>query len=350
MAESETCFEVVKGAEGENGYKLSLECRKGDEPTLNDINSILYKSFDSNLDWALGYARAGFKVLPINYVMEDGFCSCVGKNHSPGDKKCNSDSLGKHPVGFLATQGVHSATTDEETIKMWWARNPKFNVGLHAENFVAMDVDKEEGRDSLLKLDKSNELINPDGSIGMDVPVAKSGREEYGCHVLFKPPKDAIIANRVKFAPGLDFRSFGGYIVVAPSNHSSGNKYKWVKNIFDHELKEMPEWLKTAATSDKVENKTQKRVRKLLASNEKIEKGERNNVLTSLAGAFRNKGLGFNEIRDSLLSINKNRCSEPLENSVIETIANSICKYEVTNKIADVTTGKKPDEYFNRCN
>lgn len=39
-------FENVKGVEGENGQKLSPECRKDDEPTLENINSILYKSFD----------------------------------------------------------------------------------------------------------------------------------------------------------------------------------------------------------------------------------------------------------------------------------------------------------------
>jgi len=51
-----------------------------------------------------------------------------------------------------------------------------------------------------------------------------------GRHYVFIYSKGRSIPNKTKFAPGLDTRSTGGLIVVAPSIHVSGNRYEWIKD------------------------------------------------------------------------------------------------------------------------
>src|SRR6516225_3442672 len=64
------------------------------------------------LDWALEYARAGFRVLPV-HTIRNGACSCGGM------KGCKP---GKHPIANLVRHGSKDATTDEATIRALWSK------------------------------------------------------------------------------------------------------------------------------------------------------------------------------------------------------------------------------------
>jgi len=336
------CFEemgnearIFQGDGKGNGIDLSQNAKKAN--SIIDVK--VYKGCDSNLDWALKYARAGFEVLPLHYILPDGFCSCKGTGMKHEGDICTKGHPGKHPA-YLVRHGVQDATTDIKKIERSWLAMNNANIGLRCNKFIAIDVDSEKGLQSILKLDKNNEIVAPDGTIVMDTPVAKTGREGYGRHILFKMPEGVIITGTTGFKPGLDCRSSGNYIIVAPSNHISGNKYEWIKSIFEYELQEIPKFLLDVLTSKKVEE----RLQKSFSSEEKIQSGERNATLCSFAGLLRNKGLGFEEIRDSLLSINKNRCDSPLDDSEVESIAQSVCRYPISQEI---TAGVKPDKSKN---
>ena len=56
---------------------------------------------------------------------------------------------------------------------------------------------------------------------------------------------DPRVQNSVKFLPGLDTRSTGGYVVVPPSIHPSGRSYRWRRDHGPHEIEiaTAPEWL-----------------------------------------------------------------------------------------------------------
>ena len=58
-----------------------------------------------------------------------------------------------------------------------------------------------------------------------------------------------------------------------------------------------------------------------------IVEGERNTVLTSLAGRLRRAGLSEVELLAALLAVNKQRCSPPLPEAEVATIAASIARY-----------------------
>src|SRR5262249_125364 len=50
-----------------------------------------------------------------------------------------------------------------------------------------------------------------------------------GRHLLFAHP-GRTIRNKVGLRPGLDVRGDGGYIVLPPSLHASGNRYVWERD------------------------------------------------------------------------------------------------------------------------
>jgi putative DNA primase/helicase len=64
---------------------------------------------------------------------------------------------------------------------------------------------------------------------------------------------------------------------------------------------------------------------------EEIEKGERNDTLTSIAGKIRNTGAGEEAIRQTLTVINQKRCKPPLASDEIDSIADSVSDYEPGN-------------------
>ena len=149
----------------------------------------------SKLDAALTYTARGWAVLPLN---------------------------GKLPAIAKADggRGVHDATTDNDTIRDWWTRNPDYNIGVAAgaaSGFWVLDVDGDEGEES------GAELEAEFGSLPETVEQL-TGR---GRHLLFKYNGEPI-KNAVAFRPGLDTRSDGGYIVVEPSYHQGSKRnYAW---------------------------------------------------------------------------------------------------------------------------
>lgn len=165
---------------------------------------------------ALAYAKLhGWSVLPIHRPVfgVDNFvrCSCRDFIHC-------KDELGKHP---RSAHGVKDASRDEEWIRTAW-KDELANIGVACgtiSGFWALDVDPENGgADSLAELEAKNGKL-PDT---IEAITGSGGR-----HLLFLLPEGVNIRNRVGFAPGLDTRSSGGYIIVEPSLHKSGKRYAW---------------------------------------------------------------------------------------------------------------------------
>jgi hypothetical protein len=71
-----------------------------------------------------------------------------------------------------------------------------------------------------------------------------------------------------------------------------------------------------------------------------ISKGQRNNKLTSLAGAMRRKGASGLAIKNALLAENQARCVPPLKSAEVLAIARSISKYPVVSKVSPL---RRPD-------
>lgn len=64
-----------------------------------------------------------------------------------------------------------------------------------------------------------------------------------GVHFYYKYPKNFDLFSCTRLLPEMDLRGEGGYIILPPSSHKSGNRYKWIHRIFDYELSEFPGWM-----------------------------------------------------------------------------------------------------------
>ena len=183
--------------------------------------------FDSNLDAALAYARAGLPVLPLHSPTASGGCSC---------RKPSCTSKGKHP---RTRSGVYDASVDEATIRNWWKRRPDANVGIAtgvASRLVVLDVDPRNGGDESLK------------KLGRDygqLPETWQSRTGGGgSHYYFKYPTGVTaVHNRGSLGglPGIEIKS-DGLLVVAPPSTTDG-QYSWHPTSRNLALADIPPWL-----------------------------------------------------------------------------------------------------------
>ncbi len=156
---------------------------------------------------ALKYAsELAWAVVPLHSIV-NGICSCKESCKSPG----------KHP---RTMQGVKDATTDVDKIKHWWGMWPDANIGVATgkiSSIFVVDVDpRNGGNETLEAIEQANKKL-PD-----DIYAITGGS---GKHLVYQYPEQGIRSR--KLPGGIDIKSDGGYIVVAPSNHISGKDYEW---------------------------------------------------------------------------------------------------------------------------
>jgi len=136
------------------------------------------------LPYVLAYAALAWPVLPIK----------------PGDKR---------PLGG---QGIKHATTDEKTIRAWWARWPTAGIALYlaGAGLCAIDIDPRAGTKKTPK----------------DFPATLRARTGGGgWHLIYKAPQGIELPGKLE--AGVDLKH-EGYVLVAPSLHPSGRRYEWL--------------------------------------------------------------------------------------------------------------------------
>jgi len=258
---------------------------------------------------ALEYAKHGRPVFPLHSPIDDGGttrCSC-------GKADCNK--VGKHP---RTGRGFKDATTDEATIRDWWTKWPRANIGMPTgaiTDCVVVDVDPRNGGDQTLE-----QLVAEHGPLPATVIALTGGG---GQHILFKHPGGHIKCR--PFAEGLDCKADGGYIVVEPSVHSSGKSYAWElsSRLDEVERAELPSWL-LALVQGEAAVKPQAAAP---IGGGRIPSGRRNDTLIAMAGGLRQKNLSPEAIRAAVLAENYSRCDPPLDESEVLSIVASALKY-----------------------
>jgi putative DNA primase/helicase len=160
------------------------------------------------------YARLGLHPILIHGVTEAGTCTC-------GRTSCAA--IGKHPVN----KGWQSAPLDLDALDDALndlTGNWRYNVGLRMGQqpsgvvLVCVDVD---GPRSLLEPLEAEE--------GMPFPPTLTAKTSRGFHLIYRWPEGREPpTNRAGLAPHVDVRAVGGQIVAPPSQHVSGDRYKWI--------------------------------------------------------------------------------------------------------------------------
>ncbi|ADL50609.1 DUF927 domain-containing protein [Clostridium cellulovorans] len=264
---------------------------------------------------AVSYAKKGFKIVMLHGINEAGNCTC-GKG-----VKCNSS--GKHPI---YSNWGKKATTSEEEIIAEFKKYPKANIGFATgDNYFVLDVDIGHG---------GYESLKEYGELKKTLSVRTGSG---GSHHYYLMPDGVTVPNRVGVLNGVDIRSNGGLVVAPGSVHKSGKHYEWLEHcsIDDVEITTPDKWLIDLIFSKKSSVKEVP---------ESIEEGSRNAVMASIAGSLRRKGLSFEAILAALLVENNNRCNPPLNDSEVETIAKSICRYNPEAPITGEEWGEDKKE------
>ena len=249
---------------------------------------------------ALDYARRDWRVLPVRGVSH-GQCSC-------GDENCSSP--GKHPHTL---HGVKDATTDEAVIRSSWGRWPDANVGIatgQESGVIVVDLDGPVGEQALAEL------------LG-ELPVTPTAITGKGRHLFFACP-DADVGNRVRLLPGVDIRGEGGYVVVPPSIHHSGRRYRWDTEPgrgADVPLAPLPEPLLSTISGPHGGGVTDHFLDRIAGV---VEEGQRNNTLAQYAGFLLRKGVCGGDLRRACRQVNAEHFRPPLDDAELLKVVQSI--------------------------
>ena len=124
---------------------------------------------------------------------------------------------GKAP---LTANGFKDASVDLEKIERWWTSYPRANIGLPTgkiNGIEVLDIDRAAGGFESLR-----EVYYEYGELNSSYVVRTGGG---GFHFYFLY-SGRDYRSSVSIYPGIDFRTDGGYVVAAPSLHSSGHLYE----------------------------------------------------------------------------------------------------------------------------
>lgn len=169
------------------------------------------------------FLELGWKIFPCHSIV-DGKCTC-------GKKDCGSP--GKHP---RTRQGVKDASNDPAVVHEWARNWPETNWALACgkdSNVIVIDIDQKSGG-----FGSFDEYENGrrQGALPQSLVALTGGG---GRHLFYSYPQSLTVGNRVNWLPGVDVRSDGGYVILAPGTHISGGSYRW-HNFQDVTIQEMP--------------------------------------------------------------------------------------------------------------
>jgi hypothetical protein len=150
------------------------------------------------------------------------------------------------------------ATRNLLQIEKWWAENPRYNIGIYCEKFgeseslVVIDIDKKNGRDGFLDIEKLKSLGHKFPSTYFQ--TTPSG----GMHLIYRVKKAVKGGTSVEsLGEGIDIKSRGGY-VVGPNSVLSEYCFKAYVLDTNSPIAEAPLWLvsllKTAKVKKEVDN------------------------------------------------------------------------------------------------
>jgi hypothetical protein len=125
---------------------------------------------------------------------------------------------------YPGSHGFKDATLDPAHIDWLWQRAPHSNIGVPTGHlFDVIDIDGPAGRRSYDEMCASGIALPP------TLAIARTGRPDIGHHLFIAPVagRRNTSGTRSGMPEGIDTRAAGGYVVIPPSVHPSGERYRW---------------------------------------------------------------------------------------------------------------------------
>lgn len=164
------------------------------------------------LEEALEYAAISWAVFPLAPRSK---VPAFGNRHPEGSTE---RATCKAECG-LDGHGVLDATSDPDRIRRWWGAGAQYNIGGQVPGgLFVLDIDPRHGGDTNL-----SQLIAEHGGEWSQTCKGLTGGG--GFHLLFVHPGGEI--SQAGLPSGLDIKTSAGYIVLPPSVHPNGRRYRW---------------------------------------------------------------------------------------------------------------------------
>ena len=216
----------------------------------------------------------------------------------------------------LLSEWQKKSTTEFEIIRRWSEEFPNCNFGSVAKNdcFV-FEADSPDVR-------KRFEQEGRKFSSRLIIESSKGRGHRWYRYV----PEVENIGQSNTTHGDFSLRVSNAFAVSPGSIHPSGSQYRIVKNgVPDFPTPEEITFWKAES-----EKRSEKRSEAKAAESKSIPAGQRNSTLASEAGRLRQVSqLNTDEIEIVLQRINRERCSPPLPEEEVHTIAQSIGRYEI---------------------
>lgn len=229
--------------------------------------------------------------------------------------------VGKNKKPLIEWKKYQTEKPIEEEVKNWFDKFPHTNIAVVTgaiSNLVIIDIDPRHGGSE----EAFKDVITPESRTGGG-----------GMHVFFKFEEG--IENKAGIQEGIDVRGEGGYAVLPPSDHESGNKYEWILNPSDTPLAPLPDFVKGWIGSSGIRNES-----KTAEVINGVPEGQRNNSAASVAGKLLVKypqGEWETEVWPLLQGWNSKN-SPPLPEDELRSVFESIIDKEL--KKPEVPNGK----------
>ena len=164
--------------------------------------------------------------------------------------------------------------------------------------------------------------------------IARTGSGGY--HLYYQYPSSATrVSNRVRIFEGADLRADGGFIVLPPTRHPSGNRYEWLQRGMPGVF---PVALLDIESKPTVQNEGW-----ITEALRGVSEGGRNDTCARLAGYFFKKGMTYDIVEALLLDWNE-RNNPPLPAREIRLTAKSIEKSHAVGTTSQFTKVEFEDD------
>jgi Bifunctional DNA primase/polymerase, N-terminal/Primase C terminal 1 (PriCT-1) len=221
--------------------------------------------------------------------------------------------------------GCLDATVDPAKIEAWWQAEPNLNLAAATgplSGIFIVDVDGAEAEVALRNLEAEHS----------DLPDTATTFTARGRHLWLEHPDGACIRNSAsKLAPGIDVRAAGGFVLVPPSLHPSGKRYRWGEG--ETTIAAAPDWLIekiSAPASASAAATPPDEWADLIAAG--VDEGARNCTLARLAGHLLRHRIDPYVALELLQVWNQARCRPPLPDAAVERIVGSISARELRRR------------------
>jgi len=280
----------------------------------------------SVLKAAQEYCSMGIPIFPLHGITEKGQCTC-------GKFDC------KHPGKHPRTQhGFKDATVDFNQFRRLVGSVTVFNLGMptgRVSGIYVLDSDVRNGGDV-----SRDQLFAEVG--GWTTRTVQTGGGQHEC---FLNNGDLLIKNRNGALPGIDLKTDLGYVVVPPSLHHSGIRYKFLSTSISEFPERLVKLLDEAAEDKKKKpisqagssgksdetspSKRQFRARRYLEKVPGAKKGEAGDDFTYQKACKLIHGFGLSEA-ETFFEMNKwskEKCSPPWPEDLLRVKIQNAAKY-----------------------